>query len=59
MTGGLASDARGAAGPAGRASGPSPRAQERTVLAAKAVTGFGATMIAAVGLSGLKSLRRS
>lgn len=41
------------------AAGPSPQARERTVLAAKAVTGFGATLIAAVGLSGLKSLRRS
>jgi len=57
LTGGVAS--RGAAGPAGPASGPSPQARERTVLAAKAVTGFGATLIAAVGVSGLKSLRRS
>lgn len=39
--------------------GPSPRAQDRAVLAARAVTGFGATLLAAAGLSGLKSLRRS
>lgn len=44
--------------PAYTAAGPSEQAKERTVLAARAVTGFGATLIAGAAVSGLKSLRR-
>jgi membrane protein len=39
--------------------GPPARAKERTVLAARVVQGFAATIVAAVGLHGLRTLRRS
>jgi membrane protein len=43
---------------ASAAAGPSERAKERTVLAARVVQGFAGTIVAAIGLSGLRALRR-
>jgi membrane protein len=50
--------ARASTGPRPAGPGPSPQARERTVLAARAVQGFAAMVMAAIGLQGLRSLRR-
>jgi membrane protein len=49
----------GAAATRAAYAGPSAHAQRQTVLAARAVQGFAATLVAAIGWRGLRSLRRS
>jgi hypothetical protein len=49
----------GAAATRAAYTGPSAQAQRQTVLAARVVQGFAATLVAAVGWRGLRSLRRS